>query len=178
MVTGPRPRPKPPKGGGGWVYVPPRRPNLVGVFLYPPPPPGGAGCWGGAQSSVRDQQLLTYAKRLRTEQTPLEQKLWHALRAKRFEGAKFRRQVVIGRYIADFACRTPGMLVIEVDGDTHGATLQYDSMRTSYLESRGYRVLRFTNCDVGSNLEGVLTMIAQALDSPLSPALSPEGERE
>jgi very-short-patch-repair endonuclease len=126
---------------------------------------------------VRDKQLLGYAKRLRTNQTPLEQKLWYALRAKRFEGAKFRRQVVIGRYIVDFACRIPRMLVIEVDGDTHTMQKDYDEQRTAYLEHKGYRVLRFTNVDVGTNLDGVLTMIAQALRSPLSPSLSPEGER-
>jgi len=127
---------------------------------------------------VRDQRLLEYAKRLRTEQTPLEQKLWYALRAKRFQGAKFRRQVVIGRYIVDFACRLPRMLVVEVDGDTHASRQGYDSQRTAFLESKGYRVLRFTNREVGTNIEGVLTIIAGALDSPLSPALSPEGERE
>jgi very-short-patch-repair endonuclease len=128
---------------------------------------------------VRDQQLLGYAKRLRTNQTPLEQKLWYALRARRFGGAKFRRQVVIGRYIVDFACRIPRMLVIEIDGDTHGAQRAYDEERTVFLESKGYRVLRFTNQDVATNIEGVLAMIAAALEgSPLSPALSPEGERE
>ena len=127
---------------------------------------------------MRDQRLLEYAKRLRTEQTPLEQKLWYALRAKRFQGAKFRRQVVIGRYIVDFACRLPRMLVVEVDGDTHASRQGYDSQRTAFLESKGYRVLRFTNREVGTNIEGVLTIIAGALDSPLSPALSPSGERE
>jgi very-short-patch-repair endonuclease len=127
---------------------------------------------------VRDKQLLAYAKDLRTNQTPLELKLWYALRARRFEGAKFRRQVVIGRYIVDFACRIPCMLVIEVDGDTHGVQRGYDEQRTRFLESRGYRVLRFTNAEVGTNLDGVLTMIAEAVRSPLSPALSPEGARE
>jgi very-short-patch-repair endonuclease len=127
---------------------------------------------------VRDQKLLDYAKRLRTNQTPLEQKLWYYLRARRFADAKFRRQVVIGRYIVDFACRIPRMLVIEVDGDTHGDRERYDCDRTRFLESRGYRVLRFTNHDMGTNLDGVLTMIAEALRSPLSPALSPEGERK
>jgi very-short-patch-repair endonuclease len=126
---------------------------------------------------VRDQRLLKFAKRLRTEQTPLEQKLWHALRAKRFNGTKFRRQVVVGGYIVDFACRSPQMLVIEVDGGTHGDQKAYDQRRTDFLETKGYRVLRFTNVDVGSNLEGVLTMIAEALHSPLSPTLPPEGER-
>jgi very-short-patch-repair endonuclease len=126
---------------------------------------------------VRDQQLLGYAKRLRTEQTPLEQKLWYALRAKRFEGAKFRRQVVIGRYIVDFACRSPTMLIIEVDGDTHAGRERYDAQRTAFLENKGYRVLRFTNQDVATNDAGVLMVISQALQLPLSPALSPEGER-
>ena len=115
---------------------------------------------------------------MRTGQTPFEQKLWLELRAKRFEGAKFRRQVVIGRYIADFACRIPRMVIIEIDGDTHADQLDYDAQRTGYLESKGYRVLRFTNLDVASNLDGVLTMIADALHCPLSPPLSPERERE
>ena len=127
---------------------------------------------------MRDQTLLKYAKRLRTEQTPLEQKLWYALRARRFQGAKVRRQVVIGRYIVDFACRSPQMLVVEVDGDTHAGQEPYDEERTRFLESKGYRVLRFSNHDVGSNLYGVLSAIAEALCSPLSPILSPEGERE
>ena len=85
---------------------------------------------------------------------------------------------MIGRYIVDFACRLPRMLVIEVDGDTHALQENYDARRTAFLESKGYRVLRFTNHDVGTNMEGVLTMIAAALDSPLSPTLSPEGARE
>jgi very-short-patch-repair endonuclease len=126
---------------------------------------------------VRDQTLLKHAKRLRTEQTPLELKLWYALRAKRFQGAKFRRQVVIGRYIVDFACRLPRMLIVEVDGDTHASQQGYDGRRSAFLEHEGYHVLRFTNREVGTNLEGVLMVIAGALDSPLSPALSPEGVR-
>ena len=126
---------------------------------------------------MRDQQLLTYAKRLRTEQTPFEQKLWHALRAKRFEGAKFRRKVVVDRYIVDFACGIPRKMIIEVDGDTHAGQEVYDAERTRFLESRGYRVLRFTNAEVGTNLYGVLTTIAEALNSPLSLTLSPKGAR-
>ncbi|WP_310467124.1 endonuclease domain-containing protein [Sphingomonas sp.] len=127
---------------------------------------------------MRDQILLTRAKQMRTAQTPIEQRMWIALRAKRFAGAKFRRQVVIGRYIVDFACRLPRMVVVEVDGDMHGAQSAYDARRTVELERRRYRVLRFTNHEVGANFEGVMTTIANALGLPLSPALSPEGERE
>jgi len=133
---------------------------------------------GEGESLGRDRKLLGYAKRLRTGQTPIEHKLWHALRAKRFGGAKFRRQVVIGRYIVDFACRIPRMLIIEVDGDSHAFQRGYDEERTAFLESRGYRVLRFSNQDLGANLEGVLMTIGSALGLPLSPTLSPEGERE
>jgi very-short-patch-repair endonuclease len=70
------------------------------------------------------------------------------------------------------------MLVVEIDGDTHASQAVYDEQRTAFLESKGYRVLRFTNSEVGTNIEGVLTTIADAIRLPLSPALSPEGERE
>ena len=127
---------------------------------------------------AKDGILIERAKAMRREPTPFENKVWYALRAKRFNGAKFRQQVVIGRYVVDFACRIPRMLVIEIDGDTHSEREKYDEQRTAELQRRGYQVLRFTNSDVGTNMEGVLTMIAEALRSPLSPALSPEGERE
>ena len=126
----------------------------------------------------RDALLIKRAKAMRREPSPFEQELWLALRAKRLSGAKFRRQQVIGRYIADFACRVPSMLVFEVDGDTHAQREAYDKERTGEFERRGYQVLRFANRDVGSNLEGVLMAIANALALPLSPALSPEGEKE
>jgi len=115
---------------------------------------------------------------MRRNPSPFEAKLWLALRAKRLSGAKFRQQQVIGRYIADFACRIPRMIVIEVDGDTHAGQEAYDKERTAEFERRGYQVLRFANRDVGGNLEGVLMTIANALALPLSPAFSPEGERE
>jgi very-short-patch-repair endonuclease len=129
--------------------------------------------------------LIQRAKAMRREPTPFEHKLWLALRAKRFNGAKFRQQVVIDRYIVDFACRSPRMLVIEVDGDTHAMQPDYDARRTAFLEARAYEVLRFTNSDVATNYEGVLMTIADALNLSPSPSasfgrslLSPEGERE
>ncbi len=125
----------------------------------------------------RDPLLLERAKQMRRNPSPFEHKLWLALRAKRLDGAKFRRQVVIGRYIADFACRLPKMLVVEVDGDSHADHVAYDRTRTAEFERRGYQVLRFANRDIGDNLEGVLMTIGEALGRPLSPALSPEGER-
>ena len=111
---------------------------------------------------MRDPRLTAYAKSMRREPTPQESRLWLQLRAKRLAGTKFRHQKVIGPYIADFACRDP-MLVIELDGDTHGASQHYDAVRTAYLETRGYRVIRFANSDVMENLTGVLEAILEAL---------------
>jgi very-short-patch-repair endonuclease len=135
--------------------------------------------------AIRDPLLIERAKAMRREPTPFEEKLWLALRAKRFNAAKFRQQVVIDRYIVDFACRMPRMLVVEVDGDTHAVQPEYDAKRTALLESRGYEVLRFSNSDVATNFEGVLMTIADALNLSPSPSasfgrslLSPEGERK
>ena len=115
---------------------------------------------------MRNQASLVHAKRLRTEQTPAESKLWYVLRGKRFAGLKFRRQTVVGPYIIDFTCRA-AMLAIEIDGDTHGITVDADARRTAFIETFGWRVIRFTNSDVMGNVEGVLERIAELVaDSP------------
>ena len=127
---------------------------------------------------MRNQKLTHRAKAMRTHATEPETRLWLALRAKRFAGVKFRQQKVIGPYIVDFSSRTP-MLVIEIDGDTHAEREAYDQRRTEFLETQGYRVMRFSNLDVMTNLEGVLLTILAAIspDTAPLPTLSPEGER-
>ncbi|GAA0325382.1 endonuclease domain-containing protein [Sphingomonas oligophenolica] len=125
---------------------------------------------------MRDPRLIEFAKSMRSTPTEPELRMWLALRAKRFAGVKFRQQKVIGPYIVDFAARSP-MLVIEIDGDLHAGRDGYDADRTSFLEKQGYRVLRFNNNDVMTNLEGVLTTLGAALGQPSLPTLSPEGER-
>ncbi len=103
------------------------------------------------------------AKRLRTEMTPPEAKLWSLLRGSRLEGVKFVRQMVFGPfYVADFAARSQ-RLVIELDGDSHAGQEVYDADRTVYIESKGFRVIRFTNSEIMSNPEGVLRAILIAL---------------
>ncbi|MCW5751814.1 MAG: endonuclease domain-containing protein [Alphaproteobacteria bacterium] len=102
------------------------------------------------------------ARALRASSTEAERRLWFALRDRRLGGHKFRRQVVIGRFIADFLCPAH-RLVVELDGGQHGEGAARDAARTAWLEARGYRVLRFWNNDVLENMEGVLVRILAAL---------------
>jgi very-short-patch-repair endonuclease len=81
---------------------------------------------------------------------------------------RFNRQFPIGQFICDFVSRG-AKLVIELDGDTHAHSVDYDMARTSFLEQQGYRVIRFWNNEVMENLEGVVTRIEQALDNRPSP---------
>jgi very-short-patch-repair endonuclease len=118
------------------------------------------------------------ARGLRTSQTDAEQKLWHHLRNRHLQGRKFRRQHEIDRYIADFA-RPDAGLVVELDGSQHDEQRAYDEARTRKLESMDYRVLRFWDNDVMTNIEGVLEVILEALASPAPhPDPLPGGERE
>jgi very-short-patch-repair endonuclease len=132
---------------------------------------------------MRDPELTKRAREMRTEMTEPETRLWLELRAERFAEVKFRRQKVIqderNKYIVDFAANDP-KLVIELDGDTHAESQAYDAARTRFLESNGYAVVRFTNADVMTNMDGVLLRIAEViaeLKTPPLPTLSPEGER-
>jgi very-short-patch-repair endonuclease len=84
-------------------------------------------------------------------------------------GFKFRRQHRIGPYFADFACTEVG-LVIEVDGSQHLDRLEYDAVRMRYLQSQGYRVLRFWNDEVSLRMDDVLDEILRALRAPHPPA--------
>ena len=96
---------------------------------------------------------------MRAQPTPFEEKLWSELRGSRLEGLKFSRQITLGGFICDFVCRNL-RLVNEIDGDTHKPN--HDADRDYALGRMGYRVLRFTNSEVATNLEGVLTTIVEA----------------
>jgi very-short-patch-repair endonuclease len=115
---------------------------------------------------ARKRPLKTrFAKGLRQSATDAERKLWSILRDYQVAGLRFRRQQPIGPYIADFYC--PGAkLVIELDGDQHGedGDAAYDAARTQWLESRGYRVLRFANGQVQKNPQAVLDEIARVFE--------------
>jgi primosomal protein N' (replication factor Y) len=98
---------------------------------------------------------------LRTNATDAERRLWRVLRNRQLEGCKFRRQHPIGPYVADFAC-TRHQLVVEADGGQHAGNPD-DIRRTEWLESQGWRVLRFWNNEILDNTEGVLGRIQEAL---------------
>ena len=96
----------------------------------------------------------TDARRLRREMTDAERLQWGQLRQRPMAGLKFRRQHPLGRFIVDFVCIEAG-LVIEVDGGQHGERQPADEVRTAWLDSQGYRVLRFWNNEVLQNIDGV-----------------------
>jgi very-short-patch-repair endonuclease len=97
----------------------------------------------------------TIAKELRKRSTDTEELLWKYLRLKQLEGFKFRRQQPIDNYIVDFVCFKK-RLVVEVDGGQHLEQKNKDRERDNYLKEQGFRVLRFWNHEVLTNLEGVL----------------------
>jgi len=102
------------------------------------------------------------ARALRVDLTNAERKLWYALRDRRFAGYKFRRQVPVGPYIADFLCYE-ARLVIEVDGGQHAESAR-DTRRDRWFAQNGFRVLRFWNNEILQNLEGVWTVVFEALE--------------
>jgi very-short-patch-repair endonuclease len=109
-----------------------------------------------------DPVLLAHARELRHPQTPAGRKIWASVRNNQL-GPHFRRQHPIWRFIVDFYCAS-ARLIVEIDGDTHAETpqVEYDAARTRWLESRGYRIIRFTNRQVGKQLDAVLETIAEA----------------
>ena len=106
------------------------------------------------------QTIQERAKRLRREQTPMERKLWERLRGKQLYGLKFRRQHPIDRFIVDFYCPAH-KLVIEIDGRSHDEQLSHDEKRTVWLEKLGYKVIRFTNDQIGRHCDAVLGEIGR-----------------
>ncbi len=92
--------------------------------------------------------------------------LWTQLKNSNLNN-KFRRQVSIGKYIADFYC-VKRKLVIEIDGSQHIDNKEYDKERESYMKSLGIKTIRFWNGDIRKNLNGVLLKIREGLKTPLS----------
>jgi len=111
-------------------------------------------------------KLTILARKLRKTQTSQEQKIWNILRRHQVLGLEFRRQYPIGDYIVDFVCRKK-KLIIEIDGGQHNQPqdIIYDQKRTEFMQSRGYRVLRFWNNEIDENLEGVYDKIIETINN-------------
>ena len=111
---------------------------------------------------------VSRARDLRKSDTEAERRLWEAIRNRRLAGFKFVRQLPVGPYVADFACRER-KLIVEVDGATHGSETERrrDERRSTFLQVEGFRVMRCWNDDVFTNLEGVLDGILLRLTEQL-----------
>ncbi len=142
------------------------------------PSPGGGGSLAERSESERGGVTVTpnksiesfrksAARRMRGNATAAEARLWFHLRRHPMIGSHFRRQVIIGPYIADFACMAT-KIIIEVDGSQHGENNNRaaDTKRTQWLEAEGYRVLRYWNNDISGNIDGVLSDIHASLGNP------------
>ena len=116
---------------------------------------------GDGFTTLAEKRLTGVARKLRNDMTDAERRLWSQLRASQLEGFKFTRQLPIGDYVVDFACRL-ARLAIELDGGQH-ADNPADDARTRVIEAHGYRVIRFWNNDVLQNTDGVLTAILEEL---------------
>jgi very-short-patch-repair endonuclease len=114
-------------------------------------------------SKRSNPKILHRAWELRREPTQAERRLWAHLRGLRDEGINFRRQHAIGPYITDF-CAPRKKLVIELDGSQHLGEEERDEERTDYLKSRGYKVIRFWNDKIMSDIESVMQAIALELN--------------
>lgn len=151
------------------------------MSINPSPPVGEGGARaasprgrvrGNAQGLTKRQLLapgaVARSRQLRRDRTPAERHLWRALR-EAFPQAKFRFQVPLGPYNADF-CSHGAKLIIEVDGGQHANAIDYDEARTRFLNAEGYCVLRFWNDEVLGNIDGVLRIIAENLSPSPSQA--------
>ena len=107
-------------------------------------------------------KIFTRAQELRHNPTESEARLWEYLRSHQLDGVGFRRQHAIGNYIVDI-CAPRQKLIIELDGSQHLERIDYDSERTAFLESKGYRVLRFWNDDVMTSIDSILMVILDAI---------------
>jgi very-short-patch-repair endonuclease len=115
---------------------------------------------GDTTYPIRTPDLTERARELRQNQTDAERLLWSRLRGRRLGGCKFKRQVPIGPYIADFVC-DDAWLIIELDGGHHNRdqVVKRDRRRTAELDGRNYLVVRFWNYEVKTELDSVCDTI-------------------
>ena len=141
--------------------------------LNSPPLQGRGRGWGLSTGTL--DALQSRARQMRNNPTEPEKRLWRHVSNGQLDGFKFRRQQVIGHYIADFVCAA-AKLIVEVDGDTHEE--MRDRVRDDDLATMGYRVVRVSNHDVMTNVDGVLQFVEKALRPAATPYPNPSPEGE
>jgi very-short-patch-repair endonuclease len=117
-----------------------------------------------------NKNLKARSRKLRSSMTDAEIALWVKLRRKQLHGLQFYRQKPLGNFIVDFYCPA-ARLVIEIDGGQHyeeDGRIR-DGLRDGYLENLGIRVLRFSNLDVLKNMEGVIAVLIEYLETAFDP---------
>jgi len=142
-------------------------------------PLDGGGLGGGDVSRRKSRDMKKHpvdgaharARTLRQNMTEAERRVWQILRSHRMTGCQFRRQVPIGRYIADFVCHE-ARLIVEIDGSQHDRSSPREAERSGFLQDQGYRILRFWNNEVLANLDGLHETIAAELGR-LTPTQTP-----
>jgi very-short-patch-repair endonuclease len=124
-----------------------------------------------------DKVIKETARNLRNDLTHAEKLLWERIRLKQIDGLKFRRQQVVGRFIADFICFEK-RLIIELDGGVHISQKERDSERDHYLRESGYNIIRFLNEEIEQDIEIVLIRITEYLSGLPVPDLPQKWKRD
>jgi len=154
----------PPCQGGGSSALPDERGLVAADAIRQPASHGGSSSLpdkgGRGEGSPHflpyDKKLTELARQNRSNPTKAELTIWREiLRKRQFSRFKFLRQKPIGGYIVDFYC-SELRLVIEIDGESHAETIEYDAERTKFLNSLGLQVIRYANDEVLRNLDGVV----------------------
>ena len=158
------------EGAAGHTFRSPKRRESDNHLVPSTLPSPLVGEGGNARSALTGEgaagRTLRFAKQLRRTMTDAETRLWHELRAKRFESYKFKRQVPIGKYIADFVC-FDHKLIVEIDGSQHEGSAT-DVVRDKWLNAQGFRVLRLWNREVLLDTNGAMLSILAALEESKS----------
>jgi very-short-patch-repair endonuclease len=108
--------------------------------------------------------MQQHARNHRSNMTDAENRIWYYLRNRRLNGYKFTREQVIGSYIVDFVCRKK-KVILEIDGSQHAYAIEYDNRRTTFLEKKGYKVIRVWNNEVFDNITGVLESLLNVIEN-------------
>ena len=138
-----------------------------------PSPLAGEGKASPSDARERGVLVRDRAKAMRSAPTEAEHRLWQLVRARRFSGFKFRRQVPIDNYIVDFLCPAR-RLIVELDGGQHAESAK-DRRRDAYLQAQGFHIIRIWNNELFTNEEGVAAAILNALRAPLPNPSPAEG---